>query len=195
MFDVRQATDRIFRRVNRTGEEIKNDLPNNVERFIEAEGWKSVVDPTTGQAFENVGQWLVANYPLGPGMGVGRFSITYDEFIVLCEDRPKLKDMLIRFRPKRKSGRKSVYNVNQLQGEPEKAKKGNSRLYIEGRLERDHPEIWQDYLDGKFKSARQAAIQAGFVKDTHDPLMRLKANWNKASKKQRREFLKWVEEA
>jgi hypothetical protein len=194
MFDVRQATDRIFRRVNRTGEEIKNDLPNNVERFIEAEGWKSVVDPTTGQAFENVGQWLVANYPLGPGMGVGRFSITYDEFIVLCEDRPKLKDMLIRFRPKRQGRRTDlVDNVNEVK-EAER-KTGNSRLYIEERLQRDHPEIWQDYLDGNFKSARQAGIQAGFVKDTHDPLMRLKANWNKASKKQRREFLKWVEEA
>jgi hypothetical protein len=196
MFDVRQATDRIFRRVNRTGEEIKNDLPNNVERFIEAEGWKSVIDPTTGQAFENVGQWLVANYPLGPGMGVGRFSITYDEFIVLCENRPKLKDMLIRFRPKGKRGgdrRSAVFKVSEPKFE--KPSVPGSRLYIEERLQRDHPEIWQSYLEGAFKSARQAGIQAGFVKDTHDPLMRLKANWNKASKKQRREFLKWVEEA
>jgi hypothetical protein len=198
MFDVRKATDRIFHRVNRSGEEVKNDLPNWVSRFIEAEGWKSVVNPATGEAFENVGQWLVANYPLGPGMGVGRFSITYDEFIVLCEDRPKLKDMLIRFRPKGKRGRPAVSdNEKHSNGMNKEAarKPGNSRLYIEERLQRDHPEIWQDYLDGNFKSARQAAIQAGFVKDTHDPLMRLKANWNKASKKQRREFLKWVEEA
>ena len=104
MLDVKIMTNRIFSRVHRGGEEMKNDLPNNVERFIDAEGWNLVINPATGKAFENVGQWLVANYPLGPGMGVGRFSITYDEFIVLCEDRPKLKYMLIRFRPKGKRG-------------------------------------------------------------------------------------------
>jgi hypothetical protein len=193
MLDVKVMTNRIFSRVHRGGEEMKNDLPNNVERFIDAEGWNLVINPATGKAFENVGQWLVANYPLGPGMGVGRFSITYDEFIVLCEDRPKLKDMLIRFRPKGKRGPKAKGSLFDNVKEIDPPKTGNSRLYIEERLQRDHPEIWQDYLDGKFKSARQAAIQAGFVKDTHDPLMRLKANWNKASKKQRREFLKWVE--
>jgi hypothetical protein len=133
-------------------------------------------------------------------MGVGRFSITYDEFIVLCEDRPKLKDMLIRFRPKGKRGgdtrsKEAKTKRDNVTNGKQATHGSNSRLYIEERLQRDHPEIWQDYLDGNFKSARQAAIQAGFVKDTHDPLMRLKANWNKASKKQRREFLKWVEEA
>lgn len=161
-FDVHAATNKVFDRVHRTGEEIKNDLPNWVERFIKAEGWKKVIDPATGKPFDNVGQWLVANYPLGPGMGQGRYSITYDEFITLCDDRPTLKDLLVKHRPK-KQGRRSdlVDNVNKV----ESRKTGNSRLYIEERLQRDHRDIWEQYLNGEFRSARQAAIKAGFVKD------------------------------
>jgi hypothetical protein len=193
MFDHRTATDKIFDRVHRTGEEIKNDLPNWVERFIAAEGWKQVIDPSTGKPFADIGKWLVANWPLGPGMGHGRYSISYDEFISLCSDRPTLKDMLVKFRPKRQGKRTDlVDNVNEV--EKQDRKTGNSRLYIEERLQRDHPEIWQEYLSGKIKSARQAAIKAGFVKDTHDPLMRMKSYWAKASKKQKNAFKKWIAE-
>lgn len=197
MLDVHNATTKIFDRVHRTGEEIKNDLPNWVERFIKAKGWEKVIDPSTGKPFDNVGQWLVANYPYGPGMGNGRYSIHYDEFIALCDDRPILKDMLIKHRPKGKRGGDrgnqhtggKVDNVNLA----EKAT-GNSRIYLEERLQRDHKAIWQDYLAGKFRSARQAAIAAGFVKDSHEPVLRLKAYWRKATKKQRREFLAWITE-
>jgi hypothetical protein len=104
MIDIHAATNKIFDRVHRTGEEIKNDLPNWVERFVEGKGWSKVIDPSTSKPFENVGQWLVASYPLGPGMGQGRYSISYDEFIVLCDDRPKLKDLLVKHRPKGKRG-------------------------------------------------------------------------------------------
>lgn len=194
MFDHRAATDKIFNRVHRTGEEIKNDLPNWVERFIAAEGWKQVIDPSTGEPFSNIGKWLVANYPLGPGMGHGRYSLTYEEFVTLCADRPKLYDLLRKHKPKSKGGRpvkdKPVDNVNRFT----ERKTGNSRIYIEERLQRDHPKIWKRYLNGEIKSARQAGIEAGFVKDTHDPLMRLKSYWNKASKPQQKEFLKWIKD-
>ena len=192
MLDLHNATNKIFDRVHRTGEEIKNDLPNWVERFIDAKGWTQAIDPSTGKPFANIGQWLVANYPLGPGMGSGRYAITYDEFIALCEDRPKLKDLLIKHRPKRKRGQPKKSNLYVVKNTSQ-VKTGNSRLYIEERLQRDHPAVWKEYLDGKIKSARQAGIKAGFINDTHDPLMRLKANWKKATKKQRREFLKWAE--
>lgn len=195
MLDLHTATNKIFDRVHRTGEEIKNDLPNWVERFIKAKGWTKIVDPSTGRPFENVGKWLVANYPLGPGMGQGRYAITYDEFIALCEDRPKLKDMLIQHRPKGKRGgdrRSEDFKVSNTKFE--KPATPNSRLYIEERLQRDHSAIWEQYLNGGFKSARQAGIKAGFIKDTHDPLCRLKSNWNKATKKQRHAFLMWIGE-
>lgn len=193
MADIKNYTDRIFHRVHRTGEELKNDLPNLIGRAVEAEIWKQTINPSTGKPFENVGQWLVANYPLGPAVGNGRFAIDYDDCITLCKNRPETKDLLVRHRPKRKNGRpvkeETVYNVNSL---PKMV--GNSRLYIEERLQRDHSEIWQAYLRGEYKSARQAGIAAGFIKDTHDPLLRLKSNWNRATKKQRAEFLKWMQE-
>jgi hypothetical protein len=193
-------TDRIFHRVHRTGEEIKNDLPNLIERSIEQEAWKDAVNPATGKPFANAGEWLVARYPLGPGVGHGRFAITYDDCIRLSDDRPKLKDLLVRHRPKGKAGgdrqsdkaKSIVDNINNGQSAVVR-KTGTSRLYIEERLQRDHADIWQAYLRGEYKSARQAGIAAGFVKDTHDPLMRLKANWKKATKKQRKEFILWTQ--
>jgi hypothetical protein len=167
MIDIHAATNKIFDRVHRTGEEIKNDLPNWVERFVEGKGWSKVIDPATSKPFENVGQWLVASYPLGPGMGQGRYSISYDEFIVLCDDRPKLKDLLVKHRPKRGKGRppkedQENHSVG-MNNEPAR-KPGNSRLYIEERLQRDHPKVWKQYLNGEFKSARQAGIAAGIFK-------------------------------
>jgi hypothetical protein len=130
-------------------------------------------------------------------MGQGRYSISYDEFIVLCDDRPKLKDLLVKHRPKRGKGRppkedQENHSVG-MNNEPAR-KPGNSRLYIEERLQRDHPKVWKQYLNGEFKSARQAGIAAGFITDSHDPLKRLKSNWAKATSKQKKEFLSWIED-
>ena len=195
MLETKNATKRIFDRVHRTGEEIKNDLPNWVERAIEAKLWESTIDPSTGEPFTDLGKWLVANYPLGPGMGQTRYSITYDEFIALCDDRPTLKDMLVKHRPKGKRGPKQKDNCFDNVKEIEPPKTGNSRLYIEERLQRDHPAIWEQYLAGEIKSARQAGIKAGFITDTHDPLKRLKSNWSKATARQRKAFMKWTQES
>jgi hypothetical protein len=104
MAELKTYTDKIFHRVHRTGEELKNDLPNWIERAIETEVWKQAVNPSTGKAFENAGQWLVANYPLGPAVGNGRFAIDYEDCINLCKDRPEIKDLLVRHRPKQKAG-------------------------------------------------------------------------------------------
>jgi hypothetical protein len=196
MFDHTNATNKIFDRVHRTGEEIKNDLPNWVERAVKHQTWRRSINPATGRPFEAVGEWLVASWPLGPGMGVGKHAITYDEFILLCESRPKLKQLLVESRPKRREGRptkaeqETDYNVMSL----DKPKLGNSRAYLEDRLARDYPQHWQDYIDGKYRSARQAAIAAGFMKDTHNPIDRLMSNWRKANKKQRLAFVKLLDE-
>lgn len=195
MFDHLNAVNKIFDRVHRTGEEVKNDLPNWVQRAVDNETWRQSINPATGKRFETVGEWLVASWPLGPGMGSSEFSITYDEFILLCEKRPTLKKLLVESRPKRREGRptkeesETGYNVTSL---PIK-ERGNSRAYLEDRLARDFPDHWQDYIDGKYKSARQAAIAAGFLKDTHNPIDRLLSNWRKATKSQRLEFVKHLD--
>ena len=75
---------------------------------------------------------------------------------MLCENRPALKKLLVEHRPTRKHGRprnedtETDNNVNGLL-KPQ----GNSRQYIEQRLSRDFPKFWKDYLNGKYKSARQ----------------------------------------
>jgi hypothetical protein len=198
MFDHNNATNKIFDRVHRTGEEIKNDLPNWVERAVKHQTWKKSINPSTGKPFDTVGEWLVASWPLGPGMGVGKHAITYDEFILLCESRPALKKLLVESRPKGKRGgdKRSddfkVYNVNNdLKPTP----KGNSRAYLEDRLARDYKQHFDDYLNGKYKSARQAAIAAGFLRDTHNPIDRLLGNWKKASKRERLAFIKLLDES
>jgi hypothetical protein len=56
------------------------------------------------------------------------------------------------------------YNVSLKQ-------QGNSADYIKARLRRDHPEIAEQLEQGEFKSARQAGIAAGFVKNV--PAIRL----------------------
>lgn len=198
MADVDFYTDRIFHRAHRTGEEIKNDLPNLIRRAIERKVWQQRTNPATGKPYASVGEWLIANYPLGPAMGKDRFAISYDEMIVLCDQHPSVKDMLVKHRPVRKRGgdrRSDEFKDAVGKFETKSLTGSNSRAYIEQRLSRDFPDIWKDYLNGKYPSARQAAIAAGFMKDTHDPLMRLKAYWNKATKKQRSEFLKWLKES
>lgn len=195
MLNLENAKNRIFDRVHRTGEEVKNDLPNWVERVVQDGAWKKAKD-ANGKPFTTVGEWLVSNYPLGPGVGSSRFAIKYEELISLCEDNfPNLCKLLKDSRPQRKRGgdrRSEDFKCDN--GTIEKRTHGsNSRQYIEERLRREFPAIWKAYLNGEYKSARQAGIAAGFIKDTHDPVMRLKANWRKASKKQRREFLKWMQ--
>jgi hypothetical protein len=192
MFDHSNAVNKIFDRVHRTGEEVKNDLPNWVQRAVDNETWRKSVNPTTGKPFETVGEWLVASWPLGPGMGSSEFAITYDEFILLCEKRPALKKLLVESRPKRREGRPTKEEAETCDNiTSSKPKHGStSRAYLEDRLARGFPDHWQDYIDGKYKSARQAAIAAGFLKDTHNPIDRLLSNWRKASKSQRLEFVK-----
>lgn len=201
--NMKTATDHIFTRVHRQGEEIKNDLPNWVERVVRDEGWKQIIDVTTGQPFESLGKWLTASWPMGPGMGQGRFAITYDEFILLCEKRPTLKNLLVTHRPKGKRGgngsnqyaKAEVANGDNITLSTSMPKRGTSRAYIEDRLARDFPEHWAKYLAGEYPSARQAAIAAGFLTDTHERGKALKRHWSKASKAERRQFLKSLDEA
>lgn len=108
------------------------------------------------------------------------------------EDR-ELHGLLVKHRPTGKTGPKPKENcVNNVNETPKRAM-GNTRAYIEQRLQAEFPSIWKQYIRGEFKSARSAGIAAGFIKDTHDPVMRLKANWRKASRKQQNEFMRWLE--
>lgn len=55
--------------------------------------------------------------------------------------------------------------------------RGNDSDYIKARLRRDHPEIAERLEAGEFKSARQAGIAAGFVKNI--PTLRITSDVSK----------------
>ena len=57
-------------------------------------------------------------------------------------------------------GHKRVDNINSLTP----TKGGTDPTYLLARMKRDAPEVAQDYLDGKHKSIRAAAIVAGIIK-------------------------------
>jgi hypothetical protein len=64
--------------------------------------------------------------------------------------------------------------------------------YIKARLRRDHPEIAEQLEAGEFKSARQAGIAAGFVKDV--PTVRMNAPAKAAAIIIRRMGVEWASE-
>lgn len=189
--------ERLFKRVHRTGEEIKNDFPNILRACIQYEAWKHF-QKADGKPFENLGEWLVYSFPNGVSMGGTTSAISYEDALQLCKDDQELHGTLVKYRPdgrsftSRHNAKKDKSNVDKVNVRLPKRATGNTRAYIEQRLQAEFPVIWKQYIRGEFRSARAAGIAAGFIKDTHDPVMRLKANWNKASRKQQNEFLRWL---
>jgi hypothetical protein len=51
---------------------------------------------------------------------------------------------------------------------------------------------WDDYLAGKYRSVTAAAVACGMIDDANAPLARLKQNWRKASKAERRAFREFI---
>jgi hypothetical protein len=72
---------------------------------------------------------------------------------------------------KKHGGDRRSEDAKQDQGSNRTLKRGEGADYTKARLRRDHPEIAERLERGEFKSARQAGIAAGFVKDV--PTIRL----------------------
>lgn len=193
MADIKLFRDKLFGFVHRGGHDMKNAFPNWLHMAVEQEIWKQANDPATGKPFADVGRWLVVNWPIGPGVGIGEFALTYDECIQLCERDPKLKDLLVKHRPVGKAGgdRQSAKGKSSFDNPPKRLA-GTSKAYLERRLQRDHPAIWKAYLNGEYRSARAAGIAAGFVKPTNDPATLIRTTWKKLTPKQRLAFKTWM---
>ena len=104
-------------------------------------------------------------------VGIGEFAVSYDQCIKLCERKPGVKDLLTKHRPAGKRGgdRKSeTAKIKRDNVTLDPIERGNSRAYLEGKLAKDNPAIWQAYLNNEYRSARAAAIAAGFVKNAND---------------------------
>jgi len=111
--------DRLFKRIHRTGEEIKNDFPNVLRAAIDTEAWKhfKTVD---GKPFKNLGEWLTYSFPNGVSMGKEKTSISYEDALQLVASDRELHGLLVKHRPSGgKGGRppkdeKPVANSNGL---------------------------------------------------------------------------------
>lgn len=72
---------------------------------------------------------------------------------------------------------------------------GNNAAYLTARIKRDRPDILEDMKQGKYKSVRKAAIDAGIIYKPHPEdadLERLVGAWRAASVESRQIFLALV---
>ena len=69
------------------------------------------------------------------------------------------------------------------------AKRDNA--YYRGRLEKEHPAVFQDLEDGKYGSEREAFVAAG-LRSERTRLHELKNAWRKASRAEQAAFMQWL---
>lgn len=180
----------------RTGEELKRGLPAVVREAYQSKCWQDVVKPD-GSKYSTFREWLETPPP--PGCGLSQpGAIAYDEFLSICEvHAPDVATVLAAERGKgKRGGDKRSAKAKEQTPARENDSCGNPhtrRPTLAARLQREKPEFYRGFLDGTYRSLRSAAEAAKIVQPGHDPLMRLKSYWKKATKKQRSEFLKWTE--
>jgi hypothetical protein len=120
-----------------------------------------------GTTFKDLGEWLVYSFPNGVSMGSDRNSVSYEDALQLCKNDRELHGLLVQCRPSasgEKGGRPKKETVANSNSFPKRHAGSTHRAYIEQRLQREFPKIWQEYVAGNFKSARQAGIAAGIFK-------------------------------
>lgn len=162
-----------------------------LETVIKHELWKTLTR-ADGAAFGSLGEFLTAYFPHGAGCGQDRNSLTYAQVMELCKDFPSVLDKLAENAPKGKPGRKRDGEENHFVRSGLRRERYTLPV-LQTRLAQEHPEIWSDFLAGRYRSVRAAAEAAGLVKNANDPLSRLKSNWKKASAAERRAFMAFIE--
>ncbi len=184
--------DHLFDRIHKTGEQIKNDFPNLLRRAIETEAWQHFMD-AEGKPFKNLVDWLTYTFPYGASMGEGSNAITYKDALELCAGHPEVHRVLAENAPKARPGRKKADGAIGAVRHHFDRHGTHSAALLAVRLAQEHPDFYEAFAQGKYRSIRAAAEAAGIVKRANDPLPRLKSFWKRASKKERAAFRKWLE--
>jgi len=183
----------LFDRIHKTGEEMKNDLPNILRTAIQTEAWKHFHD-AEGRPFENLVEWLAYTFPNGASLGQGKNAITYQDALQLCEQHPEVHRALASNAPKAKAGRKPQdLKIGRVRIQFDRhGANSSSKALLVVRLAEQAPDIYDAYMRKEYPSLRAAAEAAGLIKRANDPLPRLKSFWKRASKKDRNAFLEWL---
>jgi hypothetical protein len=96
----------LFDRIHKTGEQVKNDLPNMLRTAIQEEIWLQF-RKDDGTAFSGLVEWLHYTWPAGVSLGRGAAALTYEELMKLCEGHPDVYRVLAEQAPNRGRGKPS----------------------------------------------------------------------------------------
>lgn len=188
--------DHIFDRIHRTGEEIKNDLPNILRTAIKTETWKHFSDAES-KPFKSLVDWLHYTFPHGPMMGNGQYAISYQDAIQLCAGAPDVLRVLLENAPTKGRGgdrRSESAQQNQTACTPFDLKRGkqhHGKVVLSVRLAQEKPKFYEAYMRGKYKSVTAAATAAGLIKNDAN-LRGAKSKYRKLTPPERKEFHAWL---
>lgn len=118
----------------------------------------------------------------------------YEEALKLTEGAADVHRVLAQNAPSAPPGRPKNDRQNNTGVRPYFSRtKSKTKAVLAVRLAQEHGKVYEAYLRGEYRSIRAAAEAAGLASPANEPLQRLKSNWRKATGKDRREFLKWME--
>lgn len=205
--------------LRRSEQEFDITLPQRLLLAFRKREHERYTDPDTGKSFATFCKWLLAPPPPGCGLAARRYLklptiLQHLREIRSGESDPKARDVMGELindltrgqaEPKGKGGgngsnQHKKAESNQI-GTNLVAKRGESHSRtaktIAARMaDPTAPATvrreWNAYLEGKHKTVTAAAVAAGLVKNSNDPLKRLKENWRKASAKDRKAFLEFL---
>ena len=146
-------------------------FPMAIKRIIKDRLWEGRTDKN-GKPFASFEKFALA--PLWHGLEIKSMSRLVE---YVKEDVEVVK--LVEREMSEGSGPGGAHNPNGIGGKSgktidcqndniiltkDKPKQGTSAEYLLRRLKRDAPEVADDYIEGKYKSVRAAAIAAGIIK-------------------------------
>jgi hypothetical protein len=185
--------EHLFDRIHKTGEEVKNDLPNTLRTAIKTRAWTQFTR-ANGEPFRNLVDWLETPFPNGIGMGQGIHVINYEELLKLTECAPDVHEVLLGNAPKREPGRPKTENgLSTSHFINRRNNRSGSSTVLSVRLAQEYPKYYEAYLRGDYKSITAAAIAAGLLKNNVN-LRRFKSDLSKLTASESKEAFEWFKQ-
>lgn len=170
--------------------ELTQVLPNILSEVVKRKAWKGR-EKKGGGTFSTFYEFATA--PLWQGLGLtgeGR-ALKYEDAIRYCAVmHKKIANLLREQIPALAKQGGTGANQHASKGSDATSAKDRGATYLARRLKRDAPEIAAALARGEYRSARQAAIAAGIVKEP-TPLKKTQLAFLKLDVASRQEFDLW----
>ena len=184
--------DHLFDRINKNGQQLKNDFPNTLRIAIKTEAWKQYADPTNLKPFENLVDWLQSTFPHGASMGQDRHAISYEDALKLCEGAPDVYRVLAENAPSPIVGRPGCKGSSAIPFQRGKTR-SNTAAVLSVRLAQEKPKYYEAYMRGEYASVTAAAVAAGLRKDDANG-RRARSGFRKMTPAEQQEHILWMHE-